>query len=116
MLGQLPAITDKNVLVSSSNADDAGIYRITDDIAVVLTTDFFTPVVDNAYDYGSIAAANSLSDIYAMGGEPLMAINLAAFPDGLDMAILSDILRGGGDKVKEAGAVIAGTARRFKSR
>lgn len=75
---------------------------------MISTVDFFPPVVDDPYAFGAIAAANALSDIYAMGGEPLMAINLAAFPDGLDMSILSAILHGGGDKVKEAGAVIAG--------
>lgn len=81
MLGQLPKITDKNVLVSSSNADDAGVYRITDDIAVVFTTDYFTPIVDDPYWYGAIAAANSLSDVYAMGGKPVVALNIAMFPD-----------------------------------
>lgn len=72
------------------------------------TVDFFPPVVDDPYDFGAIAAANALSDVYAMGGEPLLAINLVAFPDGLDMAILTEILRGGAEKVREAGAVIAG--------
>jgi len=81
VLGQLPVTTDKNVLIDSSNADDAGVYRITDDIAVVMTTDFFTPVVDDPYWYGAIAAANALSDIYAMGGRPLTALNVAMFPD-----------------------------------
>lgn len=88
--------------------DDAAVYRLDDERAVISTVDFFPPVVDDPYDFGAIAAANALSDVYAMGGDPLMAINLVAFPDGLDTAILSEILRGGAEKVREAGAVIAG--------
>lgn len=88
--------------------DDAAVYQIDDQQAIISTMDFFPPVVNDAYHFGAIAAANALSDVYAMGGTPMMAINLAAFPDGLDMAILSDILRGGAEKVREAGAVIAG--------
>lgn len=83
-------------------------YQISEEQAVISTTDFFPPVVDDPYAFGAIAAANALSDIYAMGGEPLMAINLAAFPDGYDLSILTEILRGGAEKVREAGAVIAG--------
>lgn len=96
------------LLVGLSEPDDSAIYQIDGDRAIISTTDFFPPVVDTPYEFGAIAAANALSDVYAMGGRPLMAINLVAFPDGLDMRILSDILRGGADKVKEAGAVIAG--------
>lgn len=96
------------LLVGLSEPDDSAVYQIDGDRAIISTTDFFPPVVDTPYDFGAIAAANALSDVYAMGGRPLMAINLAAYPDGLDMGILSEILRGGADKVKEAGAVIAG--------
>lgn len=96
------------MLVGLSEPDDAAVYQLDDARAVISTTDFFPPVVDDPYDFGAIAAANALSDVYAMGGRPLMAINLVAYPDDLDMAILSEILRGGAEKVKEAGAVIAG--------
>lgn len=109
MLGQLPLITDKNVLVDSSNADDAGVYRITDDIAVVFTTDFFTPVVDDPYWFGAVAAANSLSDIYAMGGRSLVALNIAMFPSEIDFfPSLKKIMQGGIDKMAEAGVSIIG--------
>jgi selenide,water dikinase len=88
--------------------DDACVWRLDDERALVLTADFFPPVVDDPYHYGAIAAANSLSDLYAMGARPLMGLNLVGFPEGLDPAILSEILRGGADKAREAGAVIAG--------
>ena len=88
--------------------DDAGVMRLSDGLALVMTADFFPPVVDNPYWYGAIAAANALSDVYAMGGRPVMALNLAAFPDDLDPAVISEILRGGAEKVREAGAVISG--------
>ncbi len=88
--------------------DDAAVWRLDDDKALVVTTDFFTPVVDDAYDYGSIAAANSLSDIYAMGGRPFLALNVAALPDNLPAEISSEIIRGGAEKAREAGVVIAG--------
>lgn len=97
-----------DLIVGLAEPDDSAVYRIDGDRAIISTTDFFPPVVDTPYEFGAIAAANALSDVYAMGGKPLMAINLVAFPDGLDMNILSEILRGGADKVKEAGAVIAG--------
>ena len=97
-----------NLLVGLAAADDAAVYRLNDHQAVVSTVDFFPPVVDDPYDFGAIAAANALSDIYAMGGEMLFAINLVALPDTLDKSILQAILRGGADKVAEAGAVIAG--------
>lgn len=97
-----------NLLVGLAAADDAAVYRLNDTQAVVSTVDFFPPIVDDPYDFGAIAAANALSDVYAMGGEPLFAINLVAFPDTLDAAILGEILRGGAEKVAEAGAVIAG--------
>ena len=88
--------------------DDAAVWRLDEDRALVVTTDFFTPVVDNAYDYGAIAAANSMSDIYAMGGQPFLALNVAALPDDLPNEISSEIIRGGAEKAREAGVVIAG--------
>src|SRR5262249_37098472 len=97
-----------DLLVGLDVADDAAVYRLNDEQAIVATTDFFPPVVDDPYTFGAVAAANALSDIYAMGGDPLLCLNLVAFPDDLDPAILGEILRGGADKVREAGAVIAG--------
>ena len=88
--------------------DDAAVWRLDETRALVVTTDFFTPVVDDAYDYGSIAAANSLSDVYAMGGQPFLALNVAALPDNLPAEISSEIIRGGAEKAREAGVVIAG--------
>src|SRR3954470_7606563 len=94
LLGLLPAVTDPNVLVGSATADDAAIYKLTDDLALVLTTDFFTPIVDKPYDFGAVAAANAISDIYAMGGKPLTALNLVGFPDQkLPPTVLAEILR-----------------------
>ena len=95
-------------MVGIETSDDAAIYRVTDDIAMIQTVDFFTPVVDDPYTFGQIAAANSLSDVYAMGGEPKVALNIVGFPNCLDPEILGEILRGGADKVKEAGAVLVG--------
>ena len=89
-------------------SDDAAVYRLTDEIATIQTVDFFTPVVDDPYTFGQIAAANALSDVYAMGGEPIIALNIVAFPNCLDPSILGDILRGGADKVMETGATLAG--------
>ena len=91
-----------------SAPDDAAVWRLGEDKALVVTTDFFTPVVDTAYEYGAIAAANSLSDVYAMGGQPFLALNIAALPDNLPPEISSEILRGGAEKAREAGVVIAG--------
>ncbi len=91
-----------------AKADDAAVYRLNDQQAIITTTDFFPPVVDDPYDFGAIAAANALSDVYAMGGQVLFAINLVAFPDDMDKGILREILRGGAEKVAEAGGVIAG--------
>lgn len=88
--------------------DDAAVWRLSDDRAIVVTNDFFTPVVDTAYEYGAIAAANSLSDVYAMGGQPFLALNIAALPDHLPLGISSEILRGGAEKAREAGVVVAG--------
>jgi selenide,water dikinase len=109
LLGNLPPITDPNVLVGSATADDAAVVRVRDDLALVLTTDFFTPIVDDPYDFGRIAAANALSDVYAMGGRPIAALNLVGFPDAtLEPSVLGDILRGGADKAKEAGIDVVG--------
>lgn len=96
------------LLVGLEKADDAAVYQINDQQAIVTTTDFFPPVVDDPYDFGAIAAANAMSDIYAMGGEVLFAINLVAWPDNIDHALLQEVLRGGAEKVAEAGGVIAG--------
>jgi selenide,water dikinase len=109
LLSMLPKITDPNVLVGSATADDAAIFKLNDELALVLTTDFFTPIVDRPYDFGAIAAANALSDVYAMGGKPLAALNLVGFPDQkLPAEVLGDILRGAADKAAEAGIAIIG--------
>jgi len=97
-----------NLLVGLDARDDATVYRLNDEQAVVLTVDFFAPLVDDPYSYGAIAAANAMSDVYAMGGEVLLALNVAAFPDDLSQDIVGEILRGGADKVFEAGGIIAG--------
>lgn len=97
-----------DLLVGLDSPDDAAVWRLDDSRALVLTTDFFTPVVDEPYDYGAIAAANSLSDVYAMGGVPFLALNIAALPPNLDAEVTSEIIRGGAEKAKEAGVVIAG--------
>ncbi len=96
------------MLAGLGQPDDAAVYQLDENRALISTTDFFPPVVDDPYDFGAIAAANALSDVYAMGGKPLLAINLAAFPDGHDMALLSEILRGGAEKALEAGVAIGG--------
>jgi len=95
-------------LVGLREPDDAAVWRLDEEKAIVVTTDFFTPVVDDAYDYGSIAAANSMSDVYAMGGQPFLALNIAALPDNLPDEISAEIIRGGAEKAREAGVVIAG--------
>lgn len=100
--------TNENVLVGFEGKDDAGVYKISDDLALIHTTDFFTPVVDDPYTFGQIAAANSLSDVYAMGGTPINALNILAFPQKEDLSILKEILRGGADKIRESNAVIIG--------
>src|ERR1051325_3125189 len=81
LLGSFPPITDSNVLIGNSTADDAAVYRLDDHTALVLTTDFFTPIVDDPFDFGAVAAANALSDVYAMGGRPITALNIVGFPD-----------------------------------
>ncbi|OGO39882.1 MAG: selenide, water dikinase SelD, partial [Chloroflexi bacterium RBG_16_56_8] len=97
-----------DLLVGLDGPDDAAVWRLSDERALVVTTDFFTPVVDDPYDYGAIAATNSLSDVYAMGGQPFLALNMAALPDNLPTEISTEILRGGAEKAREAGVVIAG--------
>ena len=99
---------DPNVLVGLQTSDDAAVYRLSDEQALIQTVDFFTPVVDDAYTYGAIAAANSMSDVFAMGGDVLMALNIAAFPEDLPAEVISRIFEGGADKAGEAGIVIAG--------
>jgi len=108
VLSRLPRQTNENVLVGFDKADDAGVYRLSDDLAVVQTVDFFTPIVDDPYTFGQITAANSLSDIYAMGGKPISALSIVAYPEKGDLDVLSEILRGGFDKMAEAGCAIIG--------
>lgn len=96
------------LLVGLDSPDDCAVYQVNPEQAIISTMDFFPPIVDNPYDFGAIAAANALSDVYAMGGDPIMAINLVAYPDGYGIPLLSEILRGGAEKVKEAGIAIAG--------
>jgi selenide,water dikinase len=109
LLAGLPPVTDPNVLVGAATRDDAAVYKIDGERALVLTTDFFTPVVDDPYDFGAVAAANALSDVYAMGGTPISALNIVGFPDAaLDPSVLGEILRGGAEKAKEAGIDIVG--------
>ena len=97
------------MLVGTETSDDAGVFRLRPDLAIVNTVDFFTPIVDDPYIFGQISAANSLSDVYAMGGEPKTCLNLVCFPKGkIDIKILGEILKGGADKVRESGAVIIG--------
>ncbi len=100
---------DPNLLVGSSTYDDAAVYRLNDETAIVQTVDYFTPVVDDPYTFGLITAANALSDIYAMGARPLLALNIVGFPcKTLPLEVLTEILKGGADKIKEAGALLAG--------
>jgi selenide, water dikinase len=107
-LRALPQITDSNVLVGNATADDAGIYRLTDELALVQTVDFFTPIVDDPYEFGRISATNALSDVYAMGGRPLCALAITALPEDLDLEIVNAILRGGIDAAAGAGIAIVG--------
>ena len=99
---------DENLIVGIETSDDAAVYKLSEDIASIQTLDFFTPVVDDPYTFGQIAAANSLSDVYAMGGKPVVALNIVCFPNCLDIEILGEILKGGADKVIESGAVVVG--------
>lgn len=108
MLGDLPVSRDDRVLIDYRTSDDAGVYKLDDGRALVQTVDFFTPIVDDPYSYGQIAAANALSDVYAMGGRPLTALAIAAFPKDADRAILQRIFAGGLDKLREAGVALLG--------
>ena len=108
VLCQLPRTQDDRLLVGLDTSDDAAVYKINDDLALIQTLDFFTPVVDDPYTFGQIAASNSLSDVYAMGGEPKLAMNIVCFPNCLSPDVLAEILKGGYDKVVEAGAITVG--------
>lgn len=109
MLSQLPTFSDPNILVGAKTGDDAAVYQLTDELAIVQTVDYITPVVDDPYTCGAVAAANSLSDVYAMGARPVFALNVVGFPSGkLPLQVLFSILQGGADKVREAGASIVG--------
>jgi selenide,water dikinase len=108
VLHELPPIDDPNVLVGTATADDAGVYRLSDTLAIAQTVDFFTPIVDDPYTYGAIAAANALSDIYAMGATPITALAIVALPEDLDLPVMQAILRGGSDKAREAGINVIG--------
>ncbi|MCK4862984.1 MAG: selenide, water dikinase SelD [Dehalococcoidales bacterium] len=108
-LAGLPFQSHPNLIVGMERAEDAGVYKLTEDLAIVQTVDFFTPIVDDPYDFGRIAAANSLSDVYAMGGSPLTALNVVCFPqDKMEISILKEVLRGGLDKMHEAGVILVG--------
>jgi selenide,water dikinase len=109
VLHSLPKWEHPDLIVGTETSDDAGVFRLRADLAIVNTVDFFTPIVDDPYVFGQIAAANALSDIYAMGADPVTALNIVGFPRGtLDLDVLSEILKGGGERVREAGAVVLG--------
>jgi selenide, water dikinase len=103
-----PPGAHRDLLVGLEHPDDAAVWKISPDRAVVFTADFFTPIVDTPYEFGAIAAANAVSDVYAMGGEPILALNLCAFPTELPASTVREIIRGGAEKIREAGAVLAG--------
>lgn len=108
VLENIPRTEDENLLIGYDSSDDGAVYRLTEDLAIVQTLDFFPPMVDDPYIFGQIAAANALSDIYAMGGEVKTALNIVCFPEAMDLNIHGQILLGGGEKVREAGGVLAG--------
>jgi selenide, water dikinase len=108
VLATLPPPSHPDLLVGTATSDDAGVFRLRPDLAIVQTVDFFAPIVDDPFAFGQIAAANALSDVYAMGGDPCTALNVAAFPRDLPVEILADILRGGVEKAREAGVVVVG--------
>ena len=110
LLGSIPLLKDKNIMVDIESHDDAGVYRLNDETAIIVTTDFFPPVCSDAFTFGEIAATNSLSDVYAMGGQPLLALNLNMFPskDEIPLTVLRDILLGGQSKINESGAFTMG--------
>jgi len=105
----LPLISDPNLIAGMERAEDAGVYKLNDDLAIVQTIDFFTPIVDDPYTFGQVAVANALSDVYAMGGRPLTAMNIVCFPvKTMDISVLREILAGGLDKMREAGVILVG--------
>ena len=109
MLSGLPLISDPDLIVGIENADDAGVYKLSDDLAIIQTLDFFTPIVDDPFTFGQITVANSLSDVYAMGGKPLTAMNIICFPiNTMEISILREVLLGGLDKMREAGVLLVG--------
>lgn len=109
LLNSLPLIKNENILVDIEHHDDAGVYKINENCALIATTDFFPPICSDAFEFGQIAAANALSDVYAMGGKALLALNLVMFPSStIDMSVLSEILQGGQNKINEAGAFVMG--------
>jgi len=108
-LRSIPVMHDPNLLVGMESPDDAGVYRLSDESALILTLDFFTPIVDDPYEFGQVSVANALSDVYAMGGKPILAMNIICFPEkGMEISILGDILKGGFDKMQEAGVLLVG--------
>lgn len=108
VLEKIPRVSDPNLLIGYDSSDDAAVYRLTDDLAIVQTLDFFPPMVEDPYIFGQIAAANALSDVYAMGGDVKTALNIVCFPEAMDLNILGKILLGGSEKVREAGGILAG--------
>ena len=115
VLAGVPRWADENVLVGFDTADDAGVYKLTAELALVQTVDFFTPIVDDPYTYGAIAAANALSDVYAMGGRPISALTVLAWSPKEDPRDLEAILKGGAEKMHEAGCTILGGHARIES-
>ena len=108
LLGDIRVRQDENLLVGFDKSDDASVYKVSDELALVQTVDFFPPIADDPYTFGQIAATNALSDVYAMGGEPKLCLNIMAVPESMPKEAVHDILRGGYDKVYEAGALITG--------
>lgn len=108
VLSRIPKVKDENLIIGYDSSDDAAVYKLTEDLAIVQTLDFFPPMVDDPYIFGQVAAANALSDVYAMGGEVKTALNIVCFPETMDLNVLGQILLGGSEKVREAGGVLAG--------
>ncbi|MCL2563230.1 MAG: selenide, water dikinase SelD, partial [Oscillospiraceae bacterium] len=108
VLQNIPTFADERLLVGFDTSDDGAVYQLRDDLAMIHTTDFFPPMVEDPYLFGKIAAANAMSDVYAMGGEVATALNIVAFPEDENLSVLAQILRGGAEKVKEAGGVLCG--------
>jgi selenide,water dikinase len=111
VLGSLPRWANENVLIGFDTADDAGVYQLTPELALVQTIDFFTPIVDDPYTFGAVAAANALSDVYAMGGRPISSLSVLAYPAKGDLTDLEEILKGGAEKMREAECSILGLRR-----